>query len=124
LKNPGQNNDCRGCWGKHMGAIVSAYTNGNPEVHGPDGIATPNVPAIGIYRDFPTHCQNVAGDRQLACGDRAGDGLGGVAIRSRHEGGAFILLGDGAVRFLSENLDKTLYRALFTIQGSEVLGEF
>jgi prepilin-type N-terminal cleavage/methylation domain-containing protein len=37
----GRQDDCRGCWGKAMGAAVSAYTGGNPEVHGPGGIATP-----------------------------------------------------------------------------------
>src|SRR5262249_58004768 len=50
------NSDCRGCWGKAMGAIVSAYTNGTPDGNGLDGMATPNVRAVGIYRDFPTHC--------------------------------------------------------------------
>jgi prepilin-type N-terminal cleavage/methylation domain-containing protein len=126
LKFPGQNADCRGCWGKHMGAIVSAYTLGNPELDGPNGIATPNVPAVGIYRDHPTHCANTPsiGDPQLECGDRTADGLGGVAARSRHEGGVHFLLGDGRVTFVSENIDKLIYRGIFTLIGSERLGEF
>jgi prepilin-type N-terminal cleavage/methylation domain-containing protein len=124
LKHVNQNNDCRGCWGKHMGAIVSGYTNGDPELDGPNGIATPNVPAIGIYRDGPTHCANPGGDLQLDCQARGGDGISGVAMRSRHEGGVHIALADGAGRFISENIDKLVYRSLLTIQGNERTGEF
>lgn len=43
---------------------------------------------------------------------------------SRHEGGAQFLLGDGSVRFISENIDHGLYQSLATIQGGEVVGEF
>jgi prepilin-type N-terminal cleavage/methylation domain-containing protein len=118
--------DCRGCWGKNMGSIVSAYTLGNPDVDGANGIATPNVRAVGIYQDAPTHCDNTgpAADLQLACQDGGGDGRRGVASRSRHVGGVHFLLGDGAVRFISDNIDKAIYRAIFTIQGNERLGEF
>ena len=116
--------DCRGCWGKNMGAIVSAYTRGNPEVDGLNGIATPNVRAVGIYQDGPTHCDNGVVDPQLDCEDGGGDGLNGVAARSRHVGGVHFLLGDGAVRFIGDNIDKANYRAIFTIQSGERLGDF
>jgi prepilin-type N-terminal cleavage/methylation domain-containing protein/prepilin-type processing-associated H-X9-DG protein len=43
---------------------------------------------------------------------------------SRHVGGAQFLAGDGHVRFVSENIDHALYRALGTIRGGEVIGEF
>lgn len=43
---------------------------------------------------------------------------------SSHTGGAHFLLGDGQVRFLSENIDLTTYRGLYTIKGGEVIGEF
>jgi hypothetical protein len=126
LQFAGDNDDCRGCWGKAMSAIVSAYTLANPQTSGADGIATPNVPAIGNYRDCPPHCANspTVGDRQLECGDCTNDTDGGVAARSRHEGGVFFALCDGSVRFIGENLDKALYRAIFTIRGNERLGEF
>ena len=118
--------DCRGCWGLNMGALVSAYTRGDPEIDGANGIATPNVRAVGIYRDHPTRCANTPsiGDPQLECGDAGGDGLGGIAARSRHTGGVHFLLGDGRVTFISQNVDKITYRAIFTIQSSEKLGEF
>ena len=42
---------------------------------------------------------------------------------SRHEGGAFFLFGDGQVRFLSENIDSTVYHALGTKAGNEVIDD-
>lgn len=43
---------------------------------------------------------------------------------SRHVGGAQFTLGDGSVRFISENIDDGLYQSLATIQGGEVVGEY
>ena len=43
---------------------------------------------------------------------------------SSHVGGAQFCLGDGSVRFISENIDRGVYQSLATIQGGEVLGEF
>lgn len=43
---------------------------------------------------------------------------------SQHTGGAFFVMGDGAVRFVSENLDENVYKGLFTRSGGEVTGEF
>jgi len=115
--------DSRGTWGRAYGAIISAYTNGSPDVDGPNGIATPNVRAVGIYRDFPVSCANTPsiGDPQLECNDRAGDGLGGIAMRSRHPGGVQAVYGDGRVAFISSPIDKLVYRAMLTIQGGEAV---
>ena len=43
---------------------------------------------------------------------------------SHHTGGSQFLMGDGHVRFVSENIDAGLYQALGTLQGAEVVGEF
>lgn len=43
---------------------------------------------------------------------------------SQHEGGAQFLLGDGHVRFVSENMDKQIYQAVGTIKGGEIVGDF
>jgi len=45
-------------------------------------------------------------------------------IFSFHPGGAHVLLGDGGVRFLSDNLDYRVLRSLVTSSGGEVVGEF
>ena len=47
------------------------------------------------------------------------DGIG-----SPHTGGLQVLLADGSVRFVSENIDATLLEALATKAGGEVLKEF
>ncbi|MEZ6060217.1 MAG: DUF1559 domain-containing protein [Planctomycetaceae bacterium] len=114
--------DCRGCWGRAMGSVVSAFTGAAPE-NGPQGIATPNVPAIGDGRDFPVYCGG-DGDPETNCDDAPGSGRGGVAARSRHTGGVQILLADGSVRFAGNSIDAALWRNLLTIDGGEVTGEF
>lgn len=43
---------------------------------------------------------------------------------SKHKGGAQFLMGDGAVRFVGENINLRQYAAIGTINGSEVIGEF
>jgi hypothetical protein len=43
---------------------------------------------------------------------------------SFHTGGMQVLMGDGRVRFLSENLDKATFRALIGKNEGEVIGEF
>lgn len=44
--------------------------------------------------------------------------------RSQHVGGVHVGMADGAVRFISENIDRGTYRALSTRSGDEVIGEF
>lgn len=43
---------------------------------------------------------------------------------SRHVGGVHLLLCDGSARFVSENIDLTLWRSLGTRNGGETVGEF
>uniref|UniRef100_A0A7C4QPA0 DUF1559 domain-containing protein n=1 Tax=Schlesneria paludicola TaxID=360056 RepID=A0A7C4QPA0_9PLAN len=43
---------------------------------------------------------------------------------SWHTGGVHLLMGDGRVRFVTENVDVGIWKALATRQGNEVVGEF
>ena len=43
---------------------------------------------------------------------------------SHHTGGAQFLMGDGAVRFVSTNIDTNVFKALATRQLGEVVGDF
>ncbi|EDL61996.1 hypothetical protein PM8797T_22093 [Gimesia maris DSM 8797] len=52
------------------------------------------------------------------------DSAGVWSARSRHTGGAHVLMGDGAVRFASDNIDITLWQHLGSTAGEEVIGEW
>jgi prepilin-type processing-associated H-X9-DG protein len=47
-----------------------------------------------------------------------------ITSRSYHTGAVNVTLMDGSVRTISENVDLTVWRALGTRAGNEVLGEF
>lgn len=53
-----------------------------------------------------------------------GDWPNNYSFASKHVGGGQFTLGDGSVRFISENIDIGVYRALATISSGEVVGEF
>jgi prepilin-type N-terminal cleavage/methylation domain-containing protein len=46
------------------------------------------------------------------------------AARSNHSGGVNLLVGDGSVRFVTDSVDPTLWKALATRAGGEVIGEY
>ena len=48
------------------------------------------------------------------------NGFNNKPFSSNHTGGAQFLMGDGAVRFVSENINMDLYRGLSTRAGSEI----
>ena len=47
-----------------------------------------------------------------------------TSARSAHTGGVQVALVDGSVRFVSENLDLTIWRGIATRDGGEVISEF
>ncbi len=57
------------------------------------------------------------------CLDQVGGNLN-ASSRSMHTGGAHQLLGDGSVRFVSNNIDTLTFNYLGTRAGGEVVGDF
>ncbi len=47
-----------------------------------------------------------------------------MSARSRHAGGVHVLMGDGGVRFVSDNVDITTWRNLSAMYDGQTLGEF
>lgn len=45
-------------------------------------------------------------------------------VGSKHVGGCHVLMGDGAVRFISQNIQAATVNGMVTIRNNEVLGEF
>jgi hypothetical protein len=43
--------------------------------------------------------------------------------RCNHEGGCQFLMGDGTVRFISENVDRKVYGFICTVKGREIVDE-
>lgn len=68
-------------------------------------LSGPDVPCVGT--------STTANDRALV-----------YSARSAHGGGVQVTLADGSVRFVSDNIDLTTWRALGTHAGGEVPGEF
>ena len=61
--------------------------------------------------------------RQFDCGNGSHN-YGLTAARSRHIGGVHISLCDGSVRFVSENIDVSIWQSIATRSGMEVIGDF
>lgn len=56
--------------------------------------------------------------------DCTAHGTGQMKAASQHPGGVYVLLGDGSVRFVSDNVALTTWRALSTRVGGEVIKGF
>ena len=111
LRSMGAGNDQRGMpWGDQPG-YGHVYTQLSPNTNSPDLLY------VGWCDNKP---QN---NRPCINGDTGPNNT--VAARSRHTGGLHVCLGDGSVRFVSNNVDLiTVWRPLATIAGGEVMGEF
>ncbi len=62
--------------------------------------------------------------RKRDCIRATGVDRGHLATRSFHTGGAQLCLGDGSVRFVSENIDENTWRAIGSIDNGEVIGDW
>ena len=103
---------------------------------GPYGVTT-NATA-GIYAEWPYHTAVVrtfqgwstASDQALSSyymingKNNAGTSVNGWGLSSSHEGGCHFLLGDGGVRFISENVNGDTLIFLCGINDKNVVGEF
>jgi prepilin-type N-terminal cleavage/methylation domain-containing protein/prepilin-type processing-associated H-X9-DG protein len=81
----------------------------------------PNSSAPDLFNP-ESHCYNRP-DFNLPCAGSSVEETT-AASRSRHPGGVNILLADGSVRFIDENINLATWRALASINGAEVIGDF
>jgi len=100
---------CQGGTGDHRSDRGLSWGNPMMSGTGMNTIVPPNW-------EYP-NCHECGG-----CG--SGDARGVWASRSRHTGGANHLLGDGSVRFVSENIDFDTYQSAGSINGGETIGEW
>jgi prepilin-type N-terminal cleavage/methylation domain-containing protein len=71
--------------------------------------------------DTNNFCGSSNIDPMMPC---SGGGNQQAIARSRHIGGVHVLMGDGTVRFVSNNLNLGTWQALGTMDGNESVGEF
>ena len=86
---------CRALWARPYSPMVGAHSC---------------TVAVGINFRPCTGCQNDLSTRFMVA-------------NSLHEGGAFFCFGDGSVKFLSENIDLTVYEGLCTRDGREQIDD-
>lgn len=109
----GTSTDIRGVWfSPAMGAtIFSAFNNPNAKVADILAACDENIP--------------VGTNPFLNCTEDRTTANVYAAARSYHTGGVNALMADGAVRFISDNIDNTaIWRPLNTVQNEETIGEF
>ncbi len=129
VKQGAGNDHSWGAWAMASGATVSAGSGGTGDLVVPDQVLSPNQDAT-IIRENTPHCDNnIATSTDLQyrkmheCNDTTNEQMW-HAFRSRHKGGVQATLGDGAVRFISENIDKAPWARLNSIGDGEVIGSF
>ena len=71
---------------------------------------------------FPEHAQHVGACNPINARVR-NPSSSPYPARGQHEGGVFVLFADGAVRFLSENIDHGTYQALSTRANNEIVDD-
>jgi len=106
IKAPGDH-DCRG---------VMHYVEGPLYQHN----RTPNSPVPDELRN--TYCISIPQAPCIGTFSSCCPKLMTVTARSRHTGGVNVLLGDGGVRFTSNNISLVTWQALSSPRGGEVLG--
>jgi prepilin-type N-terminal cleavage/methylation domain-containing protein/prepilin-type processing-associated H-X9-DG protein len=110
-------------WGGPLGSILYGNMGGGlythslaPNSSSPDRPIGPCPKDQGIT-DYTPPCQSLGGN---AWWSRSAVGSQ-VAARSRHQGGVNVLLADGSVRSVSNSIDLSVWRAMGTRAGGEVV---
>lgn len=106
--------DSRGTWSYGAMGSNSFTTLIGPNSAAPDGVwGCRSNPAEGMP------CTQIGSSSGITSNQNTFAGA-----RSYHVGGVHGTLGDGSVRFFSQNIDLLVWQGLGTRQGNEILGEF
>ena len=110
--NPDRLWDVRGLWAWHM-VGSSSYTHRN----------TPNSSAGDALWANPGQDIECVPEPNMPCDNTHGTAFDRfhAAARSRHPGGVNVAFADGHVQFVSDTVDRTVWQAISTIAGGEVV---
>ena len=116
-------------------AVAPEYYNGScwlrPD-HGHTGWMSGWNHQSGMNTSWPPNKKILGGpnrDTDMDISGMAEEGYEGanfaaITARSYHVGGVHVLMGDGSARFVSDNINGSVWRALGSVNGGEVVGEF
>lgn len=114
--------DDRGAWGWCTGPMFCGRTSCNAGSR----ILPPNAKSSANDVDCTPYSTNDTANIifNWRSNPDATGASGGAASRSFHVGGVHLLLGDGAVRFVSENVNSATYANLLSIADGTPTGDF
>ncbi len=100
--------DPRGAWVIHIpgSSLFTALWGPNSKVPDRISVCDTNNPPVGVR----LHCERAPDDGHLY-----------AAARSAHHGGVVVSTCDGAVHFVSDSVDLTIWRGLATRAGGELV---
>jgi prepilin-type N-terminal cleavage/methylation domain-containing protein/prepilin-type processing-associated H-X9-DG protein len=103
----------------NMGAALFSTYN-TPNSSNADRVKGPCPQQQGdtIYQ---APCQSMGGQQYGVAGDSTGSH---AAARSKHTGGVNACFADGSIQFISNTIDFTIWRALGTRAGGEIIGPY
>lgn len=73
--------------------------------------------------NFSTTSTNIPLNHMEDAGDSISNWFRTCGFKSRHSGGANFGMGDGSVKFVTENMDRVLFNAMGTRSGGEIVSE-
>ena len=101
-------------------SATSAFTNYAPSA----GNQYFDLNAPNACGQYPGNTHGQGSSQNTDSGDAAAISGTSMGFKSRHVGGAQFLLGDGTVRFISDNIDYETYQRLGGRADNRVVGEF
>lgn len=103
----------------------TGYDGNIADILGRAGAATGRYTPNSASFEESSVCPPVASLNGIpGCTTQGNIALQVFTARSKHVGGVHTVLCDGAVRFVSNNIDTNIWRGVCSIRGGEVLGDF
>ena len=112
-------------WGGYLGVPIYQGGAGFTAYYSPNSTSSERM-ARQCFNTRPgvaALCQ-LQGDCEPMSDPNGGMASQIVIARSRHTGGVQVTMGDGSVRFVSENINLAVWRGASTSMGGETLGDF
>jgi prepilin-type processing-associated H-X9-DG protein len=116
--------DFRGLWWLDAGCQYENFYNPNS----PNNLVPNSYMAFGACNDTKVHCaygatgEDIKG--QLSAGAPGDDGWFVYTASSAHGGGVNVGMADGSVRFISESINQSIWIAIASINGNEVVNDY